>query len=136
MLTQITETQIDNATHALALTLENMGIFLGDEIKCSLNDTLSEFIYERCSVEVVPDDEGVIESKVQILKTRNVSCNANEEITFEVNKAEWEVALSDLNDNKVDALQQLQDENKVVRTDYNAEVQGISAEFDVDVEEI
>jgi len=136
MKSQITDTQIDNATHALALSLQNIGIVLGDEIKCNLNENLSSFLYEHANVKVVSDEEGRDDSKVQILKTRNVSCNANEAITYEIDKATWESALSDSDDDEEQALLQLQTENKVVRIDYDAEIQEINAEFDVNIEEV
>ncbi len=136
MNTQITETQLDNATHALALTLQNMGITLGDEIKCNLNDTISSFLYENVSVDVVSDEEVHDESKVQICKTRNVSCNANEEITYEIDKVTWKSAVAEHDGDEEQALLHLQTENKVVRLDYDSEIQEISEEFDVNIEEV
>jgi hypothetical protein len=136
MKNQITDTQIDNATHALAESLQSMGIVLGDEIKCNLNDTLSSFLYEHANVKVVSDEEGHDDSKIQIVKTRNVSCNANEEITYEIDRKTWEQALSESDDNEEQALLDLQHQCKVVRLDYDSEIIEINAEFDVNIEEV
>jgi len=136
MKNQITETQLDNATHTLDLFLQNIGIALGDELKCNLNDTLSSFLYEHSNVKVVSDKEGHDDSKIQICKTRDVSCNANEEITYEIDRNTWEQALSEFDDNKEQALLDLQRQDKVVRLDYDCEITDINAEFDIDIEEV
>jgi len=136
MNTQITETQLDNVTHALTLTLQNMGIVLGDDTKSNLNDTLNSFLHANASVNVVSDEEGHDESKVQICKTRNVSCNASEEITYEIDKATWESALTEHDQDEEEALLHLRTENKVVLIDYDSEIKEINAEFDVNIEEV
>lgn len=136
MKTKITETQLDDATHNLADKLQSMGFALSDNIKCELNDILSSFLSERCVITTISDEEGRDDSKVQILKKRNVSCNANEEITYEIDRKNWEQALSEFDDNEEQALLDLQHQNKVVRLDYDSEITEINAEFDVDIEEV
>ena len=73
--------------------------------------------------------------KVQILKNRSVSCSANEEITYEIDKKVWEQALNEFG-NEVGALLDLQLQNKVVRIDYDSEITEINCEFGIEVEEI
>jgi hypothetical protein len=67
-----------------------------------------------------------------------VSCNANEEITYEIDKVTWESALSDSDGDEAEAeaLMELQTNNKVKRIDYDSEIQEISEEFDVNIEQI
>jgi hypothetical protein len=75
------------------------------------------------------------DSKIKLVKTRNVSCNANEEITYEIDRKTWEQALSEFDNNEEHALLDLQHHNKVVRLDYDSEITEINAEFDVCIEE-
>ena len=46
---EISDTRIDNITHAVAAVLESNGITLGNNLKCDLNDTLSSFLEEKCA---------------------------------------------------------------------------------------
>ena len=55
MKNKIAETQVDNITHMLAKILANHGVILGDELKCDLNDTLSAFLTEKCTVSITED---------------------------------------------------------------------------------
>lgn len=133
---QISETQLDNAVHTLVSYLKSVGIKLDSGEMSDLNDNLTEFLNEECRAKVVTDQESIDSPKVSVTKFRNVSCNANEEITYEVDKNTWEKALRENDGDTEHALLQVQTENKVVRTDYDAEIQEISAEFDVNVEAI
>ena len=136
MKTHITESELDDATHNLAFFLQNIGLTLGDDILCKLNENLNSFLHENASINVIPDNECTDPLKVKISKSRNVSCNANEEVVYEIDKACWESALAENDDNKEYALIELQRANKVVRISCESEIQEISEEFDVNVEDV
>jgi hypothetical protein len=136
MLTQITDTQLDDATHTLALALTNIGINLGDGNLSELNDTLSSFLNEHCCIKVISDESAHDDSAIQIREIREISCNAKEDITYEIQKDLWASALLDSDGNEVEALLALQEKRKVKRLDYSCEVGEVNAEFDVDVEEV
>jgi hypothetical protein len=134
MKNTITDSQLDNATHKLADFLTNIGIALGDNLLHELNDELQSFLSEKCGVDVVKNE--VDDSKIRIEKRRQVSCNANEEITYEIDRVEWETALSEHENNEEHALLQLQREMKVQRIEYDSEIQEMNEEFDVEIQEI
>jgi hypothetical protein len=136
MKNQLTESQLETATHALAETLRNMGVFLGPEILDNLSDSLNSFLYENASVNIVSDEEGRDESKVQVCKTSNVSCSAGQEVIYEIDKATWKSALIEHDEDAVQALLHLQAEKQVVRLGFESEIKDINAEFDVSVEEV
>lgn len=73
--------------------------------------------------------------RVIVEKQRNISCNADETITYSIKREDWERALEN-NDNEMTlALDQLQSELKVERLDYECSVSETNAEFDVYVDE-
>lgn len=73
---------------------------------------------------------------VHVEKQRNVSCNADETITYSIKREDWERALEDNDNETAPALQQLQNEFKVERLDYECTTSEINEEFDVYVEEV
>jgi hypothetical protein len=104
-----------------------------------LNDTLSSFLNEHCCIKVISDESAHDDSTIQIRKIRKIreiSCNAKEDITYEIQKDLWASALLDSDGNEVEALLALQEKRKVKRLDYSCEVGEVNAEFDVDVEEV
>jgi hypothetical protein len=135
MKTQISETQLDNATHALAGYLNSININLGDDSLSTLNDTLNAFLNEHCLVNTISDEEAHDDSVVLIRKERQVSCNADEDITYQIDKVLWEGALLEADGDAEEALLELQTQLKVTRLEYDCEVKEINAEFDVNVEE-
>lgn len=87
--------------------------------------------FEDAFKENAADDE-----KVKVRKKRNVSCNADEEITYSINTTDWTVALHNNSGDAEQALLDLQHESKVSRIEYDCETTEISEEFDVEVEVI
>ena len=53
----ISDNRINNITHAVAAILEVNGIALNDNLKCDLNESLSDFLKEYCACERVQEDE-------------------------------------------------------------------------------
>lgn len=76
------------------------------------------------------------EERVCVRKTRNVSCNADEVITYSINTSDWTVALENNGGDAEQALLDLQHEGKVTRINYDCETTQVSEEFDVEVEEV
>jgi len=60
----ISENQIDNLTHTISNQLKANGIALDSDQLCDLNDLLSDFIIDKCDVEIT--DEAHSEPVIQI----------------------------------------------------------------------
>ena len=54
----ITESQLDDAVHAVAQSLTASGISLGEDSLCYLNETLAAFLTDICAVRITSDEGG------------------------------------------------------------------------------
>jgi hypothetical protein len=78
------------------------------------------------------EEENIDDSKITVVKNRRVNAIVDEEITYSVNKADWESAVETCGDEE-EALSEMQTQLKLKRISYESDIDEINQEFECTV---
>lgn len=116
MLNQLSESNIDDVVHAAANKLSVLGINLGENQICEMNDMLSSFLEERCSIAIMEDSEVDTDEGKKILQ-----------VAFDIKEgtAHQQIWVTDERYDEFKLISGLADGSLVTTLDHDNEVQFI-----------